>query len=1145
MNFKIIYLLIICTASSLYAFAQIPLSNLKHKNIPVKNNFNFDFLSVVPGTFYITGIDSADYLVDNINSTLTWKTTPDGDSVQIIYRTFPYKLNAQTYKYNYDSIKYNFISETPFVINANQNASTNVFDFGSIDASGSIGRSLTFGNSQDAVVNSSMNLQLHGFIGDSLELTAAISDNNIPIQPEGNTKDIKDFDRIYLQVKKNNWQVNLGDLDISENKNYFLKFTRRLQGINVQMADTKLKNKFSATGAIAKGKYNKQILATIEGNQGPYRLQGANNELYFVVLAGTERVYLDGELLQRGEEMDYVINYNTSEITFTPYRLITKDKRIQVEFEYADRNYLNSQIFISDEFAAGKKLKFNLAYFNNSNAKNSTIDQPLDSKQKYFLSQIGDSISNAYYTTARFAEYSAGKILYRKTDTIYNTTFHDSVYVLSSDENLQLYEVSFSYVGQGKGNYMPLRNAVNGQAFYWVSPDAENNMMGDWEPVSLLVTPKKLQIVSLGTSLQVNSKTLAYSEVALSKNDINTFSKKDKKNDIGFAGKLEITNFSNIRLFNKKQTLLSKLNFEYNDIYFQPAERLRRVEFYRDWSLPLEVIPASESFISFDLGLKDISYNISNFRRNTGYSGIKQFINYNIKYKTWQYRGLISLLNFSDNEQNGIFLRPNVEVKKSFPEIKNISAGVKLNSEYNKIKYPKADSISPMSSAFYNYEAFILSNEKKENKFGVSYNYRLNQLPINNIIKNSDESHNYNIFTEILKNENQQFRINASYRRLKYLNIANSKAESTLTGRTEYFLNAIKGFFVGNFLYEIGSGQEQKREFGYLEVPAGQGEFMWIDYNNNGIAELNEFEIAVFQDQKKYIRIFTPGNSYIKANYLQFNYGINLDPSLIISESSTGYLKFLRKISSSSALQINKKKSGIDLLFNPFTKEISDTSIISLNSYFSNTIFFNRMNIKWGLELTQSRSATKNLLAYGLEDHILSNISGRMRYAFSKKISSTINLSAGKNILKTANPKFVNRNYYVEKSSLEPRITYIHKNIFRAGFSYILSLKKNTIDSLERALTQSVQADFKYNVVSNSTISAKIIYTNINFKGIPNSTVGYVLLDGLLPGSNYLWSLDLIKKLPGNLELTLQYEGRKPGDTRIIHTGRAAIRAIF
>jgi len=66
--------------------------------------------------------------------------------------------------------------------------------------------------------------------------------------------------------------------------------------------------------------------------QGPYRLNGINNERAIRIIAGSEKIYLDGVQLKRGENNDYIIDYSNAEITFTPRRIITSVSRISVDF---------------------------------------------------------------------------------------------------------------------------------------------------------------------------------------------------------------------------------------------------------------------------------------------------------------------------------------------------------------------------------------------------------------------------------------------------------------------------------------------------------------------------------------------------------------------------------------------------------------------------------------------------------------------------------------------------------------------------------------------------------------------------------------------------------------------------------------------
>ncbi|MEO7801485.1 MAG: hypothetical protein ABIR81_05775 [Ginsengibacter sp.] len=1149
-----IFILLILATSALYAQIQPgSLSNLRTKKIAVKQSV-VDSQSVVPLSFAISGIALSDYNFNYSTSTIQWKKLPLADSVSISYRVLPFATSKSIQNYKYDSIRFNFGSE-PFVVTTSR-STDNVFDFGNINANGSFGRGISFGNNQDAVVNSNLNLQLNGFIGDSLELTAAISDNTLPIQPEGNTQDLRDFDRIFMQIKRKGWRANFGDIDLRQSGNYFLNFYKRLQGGSFQ-TDNKVSksgnNSLLLSGAIAKGKFTRNVIIALEGNQGPYRLYGNNNELYFVVLANTERVFIDGQLLRRGEDEDYIINYNTAEVTFTAKRLITKDNRIQVEFEYADRNFLNSMIYLNDQLKLNKKLSINVSAYSNEDARNSSINQELDPYQKLFLSSIGDSINRALFPSAVMDTFAVDKVLYKKIDTLFSNGLHDSVYVYTTENVPNLFNLSFLYVGDRKGNYNPVNGNSNGKVFQWVSPDENGELQGQWQPVILLVTPKKQQVITAGVQYLLTPKSLVKAELAMSRYDVNTFSFKDKKNDNGFAAKLQYSGEN--RVFNNRRkdlTLQTSFDYEFVQKEFRPVERLRNVEFNRDWSLPYDILLADEHLLNASAQIADkndnhLKYAITTYNRNDNYTGVRHSILNNFYKNGWKMSGQYVITNIDNPFQTGSFTRPIIDFSRQFSKLKNTEAGINFTSERSNLSYKSKDSLSPLSFAFNIFQVYLRSGNATLNKWGISYFKRADKYPLKNYLIKADESNNISFFTELLKNDHHQVKLNATYRSLQVRNalVSKQQKDESLLGRIEYNIDEFKNFFVGSFLYESGSGQEQKREFIFIEVPAGQGEYTWNDYNGNNIPEINEFEIAVFQDQKKYIRVFTPTNDYVKANYSQLNYSIDLSPSRIISsENSSGLKNIFKRINTSSSLQLSRKNLSQGVLsFNPFNKNLSDSNLVSLNSFFSNSIFYNRTSSKWGFDVNHRLSKNKVLLNYGVENRFLRDLTFKGRWNLNRSINTSI---ANKNIISSlGTPKFDNRNYSIHQTSIEPQVSFLFKTLFRFNALYTFENKQNKSLTNEKATSNALTLEGRYNVLSSSTINGRFTLNSIEFSGEPNSTVGYVLLDGLLPGKNYLWNVDLIKRLKGNIEINLQYEGRKPGSARTIHTGRATLRALF
>ena len=110
---------------------------------------------------------------------------------------------------------------------------------------------------------------------------------------------------------------------------------------------------------------------------------------------------------------------------------------------------------------------------------------------------------------------------------------------------------------------------------------------------------------------------------------------------------------------------------------------------------------------------------------------------------------------------------------------------------------------------------------------------------------------------------------------------------------------------------------------------------------------------------------------------------------------------------------------------------------------------------------------------------------------------------------------------------------------------YEYQQKHNQINNLEKLNQQRLGVSFTY--VSSQQFSANgevSLYEN-NYEGPVNSPIIYQLLEGLLPGKNWVWRLLVQRNITNYLDVNLNYQGRQNETSKTIHTGSVQLRAHF
>lgn len=1142
-----IKLLILAVGLPFFGDAQY--SSVRQKEVVLVDNFiDLDSFSIYPNSFQLfcdsVQLSFDDFQLDYARAELK-VINPCSGRMFAVYRVLPFDL-SKTYSKRDTSSVYTREkgSRDKFLIQSNSQTQ-DVFGGSGLQKSGSISRGITFGNNQDLGINSSLNLELTGDIGPNLKLLASISDDNIPIQPDGNTNKLQEFDKVFIQVYNDKTKIIAGDFWINRPKGYFMSYKKRAQGLNLEHTFGQDSTRIWTTqvsGALSKGKFQRQIIQGVEGNQGPYRLKGAENEPFILILAGTERIYIDGRLLERGQEFDYTIDYNSSELVFTSRNQITKDSRLVAEFQYSDQNYARSLVQSATTLRT-KKFDFWINGYSEQDARNQTIQQTLSPAQKFQLSKIGDTLDLARISSIDSVGYSENQLLYTLRDSL----GYDSVLVFTANPDSAYIRATFQYVGANNGDYKFKEYNALGKVYYWIEP-VGGIQQGDYDPSRIIVTPKQRQMVSSGFEYRFNKRLSLETELAYTKNDINTFSKFDSADDQGFSGRTKLKGVIPLSKDSlERWKLETKVEVEALDRNFTPIEQYRAVEFDRDWNTRNKGYLGNQlattvggNFVNSKYG--NLNVEGAHFLIGNDYQGTKGALNGQWKQNGFNANWTGSYLS-SASQQKNQYVRHKVDISKDFKWLK---IGYKDDHELNMFRDTTQQLISS-SYQFWDYQFYLASGDSIKNNYKIFYRERYDQIADSNRLNAAAKARTAGGEVRITELKNQTLNVITSYRELSVINpnLISQKPENTLIGRIDYELRVFKNALTSNTFYEIGSGLEQRRQFIYLKVNDGQGIYTWIDYNGDQIKDLNEFEIAQYVDQASYIRVFTPSNEYVKTYSNELNQSIFWRPERIWA-SKKGALKLLSSFSNQVRIRINRKTNlfnGVDA-FNPFSTAIRDTNLISTNQTLRNTFYFNRTSTVFGADWTYQKSSNKALIASGFDSKATNFNELKVRWNIARKITIEGETQVG---TKESIADYTSgRNYSLQYQYVKPSLIFQPSTSFRISLDGRYAEKHNRKEfGGESAYISELGTTLKFNQVEKGSLQAEFKMVNIHYLGVQNSALGFEMLEALKPGVNYTWNFGYQRLISKNLQLSIQYNGRKSQSNKPIHSAGMEVRAFF
>ena len=449
--------------------------------------------------------------------------------------------------------------------------------------------------------------------------------------------------------------------------------------------------------------------------------------------------------------------------------------------------------------------------------------------------------------------------------------------------------------------------------------------------------------------------------------------------------------------------------------------------------------------------------------------------------------------------------------------------------------------MDPISQKFQSYEVFTGIGDSTKVFVKLGYIHRINDSLQNNSLTKVNNSDTYYLNSKWIQTQKTNLSLYANYRVFKPTN-ASSSLQKSLNSRLQYSQKIANNGIHWNTLFETNSGRFPQQDFTYVEVEPGQGSFVWFDYNENGIQELEEFEIAQFQDQATYIRVLLPNQVYIRTHQNKLSQSLTLNP-IQLANSPQASKRFWSHFYNQTSFLIDRKdrNNSTSIRLNPFHSIAEDR--LALQSNFRNQLFYNRGKQRYTISYSYLESKARNTLSFGYIEQ--QNFSHQLNFLHKIKGQWLISLQTNLDKNYSASENFSSKNYQLKESLLNPKLSYLLDDNKRFDVYYQYQNKNNSIGDLERLTQEKYGVSFTLTQNQKAAITGEFNYFSNEFSGNPNTPVAYQMMEGLQPGTNLTWSLVAQKKLTKFLDLNLNYFGRKSETSRTIHTGTVQLKAYF